>query len=81
MENTKHLSLAGGFLTSPSIGVSLIVGFTINGQPDLAIQDFNEAIRQKPDFTEAYYNRGAVYGTKGKTDLAIKDFEKSRVFG
>ena len=29
MENTKHLSLAGGFLTSPSIGVSLIVGFTI----------------------------------------------------
>ncbi len=34
----------------------------------------SEAIRLKPDFADAYYNRGGEHFKKGKYDLAIADF-------
>jgi tetratricopeptide (TPR) repeat protein len=44
---------------------------------DLAIGEFSEAIRLKPDFEEAYYNRGHAYSDKGDYDKAIADFSEA----
>jgi len=38
-----------------------------------AIQDYTEAIRLDPAFTQAYVERGRIYLDKGNTDLAISD--------
>lgn len=40
-----------------------------------AISDFSEAIRLKPDFAEAYYNRGRTQGAD--TSAAIADFDEA----
>jgi lipoprotein NlpI len=42
---------------------------------DRAIEDYNEAIRLKPDSAQAYNNRGVVYRAKGTFDKAIADFD------
>lgn len=39
---------------------------------DRAIGYFTEAIKLKPDFFEAYGNRGIAYSLVGKIDLAIQ---------
>ncbi|MDE0556106.1 MAG: tetratricopeptide repeat protein, partial [Candidatus Poribacteria bacterium] len=49
----------------------------LNGEPDRAIDNYNEVIKRDPCFPEIYYNRGAAYGDKGEVDLAIRDFNKS----
>ncbi len=46
------------------------------GQFDLAIKDFNEAIRLDPWGEEGYYGRGFVYKAQGRIAEAIADFEK-----
>ena len=46
-------------------------------QYDLAIADFSQAIKRKPDFGVAYENRGHVFGMTGKYDDAIKDFDQA----
>jgi len=33
-------------------------------------------LRIKPDFTEALYNRGLAYATKGDLDKALADWEE-----
>ncbi len=40
-----------------------------------AIADYNEAIRQKPDFARAYYNRGDVKYKLGEVSEATIDFQ------
>jgi len=42
-----------------------------------AIQDYTEAIRLDPSFTQAYVERGRIYLDKGNTDLAINDFNEA----
>jgi tetratricopeptide (TPR) repeat protein len=49
----------------------------IKGDKDLAIADFNKAIELKPQYTEAYYYRGAIWLNKGDKNLAIADFNKA----
>ena len=44
---------------------------------DLAIDDYNTAIRLKKDYARAYYNRGIALGSKGLLDDAIKDYSMS----
>ena len=39
--------------------------------------DFNKAIKIKPDYAEAYYNRGFVYAGRGEYKQAIADFDKA----
>ncbi len=46
-------------------------------QYDQAIEKFTEAIKLKPDFTQAYNNRGVAYCDKGLYDLAIVDFTEA----
>jgi tetratricopeptide (TPR) repeat protein len=47
------------------------------GEDDLAIADFSKAIGLKPDYTEAYYNRGISYAQKREYDLAIADYDRA----
>ena len=43
-----------------------------------AFADFNKAIELKPDFAEAYMNRGDIYiKNKGEFDFAFADFDKA----
>jgi lipoprotein NlpI len=45
-----------------------------NGDHDRAIQDYDQALRLRPDHASAYYNRGLAYWRKGDSDRAIQDF-------
>ena len=48
------------------------------GQYQLAIDDFNRAIRINPDTDLPYHNRGAIYGKLlGQYQLAIDDFNRA----
>ena len=43
------------------------------GQPERAMEDFDEAIRLDPELAPAYYNRGSLYGNLGQPQRAIQD--------
>ena len=47
---------------------------TIWADYDGAIADFSDAIRLKPDYDEAYLNRGAAYAAKNDYAAAIADY-------
>jgi tetratricopeptide (TPR) repeat protein len=50
------------------------------GQLDLAIDEYTQAIALNPQFSEAYYNRGNAYYDKGDLDRAIADFDQAIEF-
>ena len=52
-------------------------GFARKGQYDQAIQDYDEALRLKPDYTLAYANRGYAYLIKDQYDRAIQDYDEA----
>jgi tetratricopeptide (TPR) repeat protein len=44
----------------------------------MAIEDFNNAIRLKPDYADTAYNsRGSVYYKLGQYQMAIEDFNNA----
>ena len=43
---------------------------------DLAVQDFDEAVRLRPGFLNAFFQRGDVYAAKEDFDLAIQDYDE-----
>jgi tetratricopeptide (TPR) repeat protein len=47
------------------------------GQHQRAIKDFNTAIRLKPDYADAYNNRGTVYLNYGNNKLCYYDAQKA----
>jgi tetratricopeptide (TPR) repeat protein len=47
------------------------------GNYDRAISDYTEAIRLKPNYAKAYYNRGNAYREKGDYDRAISDYNEA----
>ena len=51
------------------------------GQYKRAIDDFNEAIRLKPDDAKAYYNRGITYLLQGNNELGCSDAQKACALG
>ena len=51
------------------------------GKYQLAIEDYSEAIRLKPNYAEAYYNRAAVYFIQGKDNLGKSDVLKACALG
>ena len=46
-----------------------------------AIDDFDNAIKLNPDFTEAYYNRGGTYGKTGDDKKGIDDIKTAAKMG
>ena len=44
---------------------------------DGKISDYSEAIRLKPDYARAYFNRGNIYDDRGDDTLAIADYSES----
>ena len=42
-----------------------------------SIEHYTKAIELKPDFPEAYTNRGNAYGARGDYDRAIKDYNRA----
>ncbi len=48
----------------------------VKGDYDLALNDFNEAIKLKPTDVSVYLNRGRTYSNKKNYDLAIDDYNK-----
>ena len=48
------------------------------GQFDLAIKDYDEALRLKPGYVDAYLGRGWAYAGEGHFDLALKDYDAVR---
>jgi len=45
--------------------------------PEKALEYLNEAIKLKPDYAEAYNNRGNVYGDLGQHKQAIEDYNEA----
>lgn len=46
-----------------------------NGQIDIAIQDYDQAIKNNPQSAEAFFRRGAALEQKGEFDRAIADLD------
>ena len=51
--------------------------FAGKGELDLAIRDFDLALKIKPDYAAALGNRGIAFSSKGELDLAIRDFDRA----
>ena len=47
------------------------------GDLDGALDDYNEAIRLKPDEADVYYNRGITRKAKGDMDGALDDYNEA----
>jgi len=43
----------------------------------MAIRQYQEAIRLKPDFADAHNNLGGAFGKKRQTDEAIRQFQEA----
>jgi protein O-mannosyl-transferase len=50
---------------------------SLAGRPDEAIEHLSEAIRIRPGYEQAYFNRGNQYGVQGKLEQAIADFREA----
>ena len=51
--------------------------YATKGDFDLAISDFDAAIKYNPEFSKPFNNRGVAFQKKGKYDRAIKDFDEA----
>lgn len=51
------------------------------GQYDMAIQEYDEAIRLERNYGDAYYKRGLAYEALGKTIEAERDFANAKELG
>ena len=60
-----------------SLAVINILGAALQGQGKLhgAVQAFNRVIQLKPDFAEAYSNRGIVLNDLGRLDEAVASYD------
>ncbi|MGA8293335.1 MAG: tetratricopeptide repeat protein, partial [Rhodoplanes sp.] len=47
------------------------------GEYDNAIRDYDQSIKNDPDYAKAFNNRGVAYQQKGELDLALQDFEQA----
>ena len=73
----RLLLKAGADPTAKDAGVFYNRGlaYSNKGQYDLAIQDFDQAIRLNPQDADVYDNRGHAYARNGQDERAIKDFK------
>jgi tetratricopeptide (TPR) repeat protein len=48
---------------------------------EVALKDYSEAIRLRPDYPEGYANRAAVYAALGDDEASRKDAEEAMARG
>ena len=53
------------------------LAWSLKKEYDIAIIDYDEAIRLEPKLALAYHNRGIAWLAKGQYDRAIKDFDQA----
>jgi tetratricopeptide (TPR) repeat protein len=53
------------------------VAYRLKANYDLAIKDFNEAIRLEPNYANAFNNRGVAYRNRGDLDRAVADYDQA----
>jgi tetratricopeptide (TPR) repeat protein len=53
------------------------VAHRLKANYDLAIKDFNEAIRLEPKYANAFNNRGVAYRNIGDLDRAVADYDQA----
>jgi tetratricopeptide (TPR) repeat protein len=53
------------------------VAYRMQGDFNLAIQDYSQAIKLNPKLAQAYNNRGVAYDHKGDFDDALQDFDQA----
>jgi tetratricopeptide (TPR) repeat protein len=53
------------------------LSYHLEGKYDLAVKEYEEAIRLKPDLAVAHYNLGWTYRQKGLHDLATRHTEQA----
>jgi serine/threonine protein kinase/Flp pilus assembly protein TadD len=56
---------------------NLGVAYDYRGQPDLAVEEYREAIRLRPDLADAHNNLGTALRARGKTDDAVREYRKA----
>jgi tetratricopeptide (TPR) repeat protein len=69
-----------GDLRGPELAAAYFsrgVAYSLNSQPDLAIQDLDQVLKLMPDDFTAMEQRGAAYFSKGEFDHALADFSQS----
>lgn len=66
----------GDIITAQTYSTQGLI-YSENGRYDLAISEFNKALKIAPSSPELYNNRGIVYSKAGQYDLAISDFTKA----
>ncbi len=54
---------------------NLGIAYRPRGQLDTAIEEFETALRLKPDYVEAHNNLGEAYISKGQLDMAIEQYQ------
>lgn len=72
--------IQSGTLTGKDLGHAYNnrgTGYAGNNQNDLAMADYNQALKIDPTNPQAYHNRGLLYQAKGQLDLAIADFTQA----
>ena len=47
------------------------------GQPDRAIEDYDQAIRLNPNYAAPHYNRGNIYLDRAQYNRAIEDYDQA----
>jgi len=62
---------------NPEIHYNLGIAYLGKDLVDEAEKQFKEAIRLKPDYSEAYNYLGRIYLYRGQTDAAIQSFQKA----
>lgn len=76
-----NFSLYGHALESTSdnyvIHNNLGSAYATDWNLDAAIREFREALRIKPDYSEAHYNLGIALAMKGATDAAIRELREA----
>jgi lipoprotein NlpI len=55
--------------------------YDVLGLYQMAISDYDEAVRLKPDYGKAYNNRGLVYLNQGNKKLSCFDAQKACALG
>jgi tetratricopeptide (TPR) repeat protein len=53
------------------------VAYSLLGQYQQAVEEFDQAIQIDPEFAGAYYHRAVAYGLLGQYQQAIEDFDRA----